>query len=160
MKPKSGVFCFLITEARETTALEMPDRENTFVLKAENNMEYVIEAMDTQDMKSWLSIIKYSMRNVTDGSTERPSSCTQAQNTSLISGSQVENGSSEVRDVPPSSTTVPSPGGTVSLANPPQLPPRLLPSHGTPENPIRSSSSNSKSMEPHSNQNAWYTSCV
>lgn len=33
LKPKSGVFCFLITEARETTALEMPDHENTFVLK-------------------------------------------------------------------------------------------------------------------------------
>ena len=33
VKPKSGVFCFLITEARETTALEMPDQEHTFVLK-------------------------------------------------------------------------------------------------------------------------------
>lgn len=32
-QPKCGVFCFLISEARETTALEMPDRENTFVLK-------------------------------------------------------------------------------------------------------------------------------
>lgn len=32
-QPKCGVFCFLIIEARETTALEMPDRENTFVLK-------------------------------------------------------------------------------------------------------------------------------
>jgi len=61
-KPKSGVFCFLIAEARETRALEMPDRENTFVLRAENNMEYIIEAHDAEDMKSWLATIKYCMR--------------------------------------------------------------------------------------------------
>uniref|UniRef100_A0A0A9ZB29 SH2B adapter protein 2 n=2 Tax=Lygus hesperus TaxID=30085 RepID=A0A0A9ZB29_LYGHE len=63
MKPKSGVFCFLITEARETTALEMPDHENTFVLKADNNMEYVIEAQDMNDMRSWLATVKYCMRS-------------------------------------------------------------------------------------------------
>ncbi|XP_075983470.1 SH2B adapter-like protein Lnk [Anticarsia gemmatalis] len=62
-KPRSGVFCFLISEARETTALEMPDHENTFVLKADNNMEYVIEAADVDDMKAWLATIKYCMRS-------------------------------------------------------------------------------------------------
>lgn len=51
LQPRSGVFCALITEARETTALEMPDHENTFVLKAVNNMEFVIEAYDTDDMR-------------------------------------------------------------------------------------------------------------
>ncbi|XP_065360332.1 SH2B adapter protein 2 [Calliphora vicina] len=61
-KPRCGVFCFLISEARETTALEMPDRENTFVLKADNNMEYVIEAQDADDMRSWLATIRYCMR--------------------------------------------------------------------------------------------------
>lgn len=62
-KPRSGVFCFLISEARETTALEMPDHENTFVLKADNNMEYVIEAHDIDDMRSWLATIRYCMRS-------------------------------------------------------------------------------------------------
>ncbi|XP_050315585.1 SH2B adapter protein 1-like [Anthonomus grandis grandis] len=60
-KPRSGVFCALIIEARETTALEMPDHENTFVLKASNNMEFVIEAHDTDDMRSWLATIRYCM---------------------------------------------------------------------------------------------------
>lgn len=50
-QPRSGVFCALITAARETTALEMPDHENTFVLKDVNNMEFVIEAHDTDDMR-------------------------------------------------------------------------------------------------------------
>lgn len=63
MQPRSGVFCFLISDARETTALEMPDRENTFVLKADNNMEYVIEATDADDMRSWLATIRYCMRS-------------------------------------------------------------------------------------------------
>lgn len=40
----------------------MPDHENTFVLKADNNMEYVIEAADTEDMRSWLATIRYCMR--------------------------------------------------------------------------------------------------
>ncbi|XP_054153079.1 SH2B adapter protein 3-like [Oppia nitens] len=70
LKPKSGVFCFLITEARETTALEMPDQEHTFVLKAENMMEYIIEAQDTEDMRQWLSSIKYCMRFNSDGTTD------------------------------------------------------------------------------------------
>lgn len=62
LQPRSGVFCFLISEARETTALEMPDHENTFVLKTDNNKEYVIEARDTDDMRSWLATIRYCMR--------------------------------------------------------------------------------------------------
>ncbi|KAL3271353.1 hypothetical protein HHI36_021837 [Cryptolaemus montrouzieri] len=64
-KPRSGVFCALIMEARETTALEMPDHENTFVLKAVNNLEFVIEAQDTDDMRSWLATIRYCIRATT-----------------------------------------------------------------------------------------------
>ncbi|KAL5274093.1 SH2B2 family protein [Megaselia abdita] len=63
-KPRNGVFCFLISEARATTALEMPDYENTFVLKAECNMEYVIETSDAEEMRSWLATIRYCMKSV------------------------------------------------------------------------------------------------
>lgn len=58
LKPRTGLFCFLITEVRETTALEMPDRENTFVIKGEGTIEYVVEASDPQDLKAWLTEIK------------------------------------------------------------------------------------------------------
>ncbi|XP_035708610.1 SH2B adapter protein 1 isoform X1 [Folsomia candida] len=131
VKPRSGVFCFLITEARETTALEMPDRENTFVLKAENNMEYVIEATDTEDMKSWLTTIKYSMKAHLDA--ERHGS--QSQTISQSGGSHVGEGE-EVGANPLNASS--SSGGT---PNAPTLPPRLL--QQSRDNPVRSSSTNS-----------------
>lgn len=34
-----------------------------FWFQAENNMEYVIEAHDTDDMRSWLATVKYCMRS-------------------------------------------------------------------------------------------------
>ena len=61
-RPKAGVFCFLLSEARETTALEMPDKENTFVLKTENHQEYIVEAADSMEMRSWLAAIHCCMR--------------------------------------------------------------------------------------------------
>ncbi|XP_022337752.2 SH2B adapter protein 2-like [Crassostrea virginica] len=54
MKPKAGLFCFFITEAREATSLEMPDHQHTFVLKGQGTSEYVIEAQNHADMKAWL----------------------------------------------------------------------------------------------------------
>jgi hypothetical protein len=130
VKPRSGVFCFLISEARETTALEMPDRENTFVLKAENNMEYVIEAVDTEDMKSWLTTIKFSMKAHLEGS----GSGTRSQSQTIsLSGSHLENGG--------------GPGGEDAINNPPTgnaptLPPRLL-QQTRGDNPNESSSNTS-----------------
>lgn len=118
VKPKCGVFCFLITEARETTALEMPDHENTFVLKAENNMEYVIEAHDTDDMRSWLATIKYCMRTMVPN---------QDGSRSLLAGGSendrqrghVERGGNKPLE---SNSEVGAVGG---LEHPPELPPKL-----------------------------------
>jgi len=126
VKPKSGVFCFLISEARETTALEMPDRENTFVLKAENNMEYVIEAHDSDEMKSWLSTIKFSMR----AHLLSDSVGSQILNTS---GSLAGDNGEDALLTSPSTGNVPS--------NAPSLPPRLM--QQSRDNPLRSNSSNS-----------------
>ncbi|XP_063962283.1 uncharacterized protein LOC129275637 [Lytechinus pictus] len=61
-KPKTGIFCFLIEEVRETTALELPERENTIVLKSVGNLEYVIQAQSQQDMQSWHANINNCMR--------------------------------------------------------------------------------------------------
>lgn len=40
----------------------MPDKENTFVLKADDDIEYLIEAKDSTDMKSWIATIRYCMK--------------------------------------------------------------------------------------------------
>lgn len=65
-KPRTVPLC-LITEIRETTALEMPDRENTFVIKGEGPIEYVVEASDWEGMGSWLSAIRTCMQQDASG---------------------------------------------------------------------------------------------
>ncbi|KAL5016219.1 hypothetical protein ScPMuIL_005808 [Solemya velum] len=57
LKPKTGIFCFLIKEVRTTKTVEMPDHDNTFVLKGEGNIEFVIEALTPDELKSWLAEI-------------------------------------------------------------------------------------------------------
>lgn len=61
LKPTSGVFCFVIYEARKTTTLELPECENSFVLKAIHNIEYVLQARDESEMLSWLSEVQKCM---------------------------------------------------------------------------------------------------
>jgi hypothetical protein len=81
LQPRSGVFCALINEARQTIPLEMPDKENTFVLKA-NDQEYVIEAKDAAEMKSWLATIRYCMKS-TPTSQMPPIPLADTSNTSI-----------------------------------------------------------------------------
>ncbi|XP_042899382.1 SH2B adapter protein 2 [Parasteatoda tepidariorum] len=123
VKPRSGLFCFLIVEARETTALEMPDHENTFVLKTDNHIEFIIEAHDSNDMKSWLSTIKYCMRHLGDVNSDssRPRLPT-APSDSLTRLRERANAAKRNEDTPPDASS-PDP--------PPDLPPRGVAASGS-----------------------------
>lgn len=82
-KPKFDLFSFLITEVRETTALEMPDRDHTFVLKAEDQVEYIIEAKDSEDLKLWISCLQNCIHlgstSSSSSSTTTVTTCTTAK---------------------------------------------------------------------------------
>lgn len=127
VKPRSGVFCSAITEARETTALEMPDLENTFVLKTQN-MEFVIEAHDSNDMRSWLATIKYCMRTVQQ-STSASSSGLSDSTTDSTCHALVTIGSESDRLRANSASKSFRFGthehGDDGQSNPPEIPPRL-----------------------------------
>lgn len=99
----------------------MPDKENTFVLKADGSREYLIEAKDAMDMKSWIATIRYCMKTtptsqmpsnsmLDDPSTSNPS----LPNTSLISStgsvaeSTVPNASCAAASAQPSSSSTSS----------------------------------------------------
>ncbi|XP_041092695.1 SH2B adapter protein 2-like [Polyodon spathula] len=57
-KPRVTIFCSSIMDARTTTPLEMPDKENTFVLKMQSSVAYILEMADSLQMKSWLADIQ------------------------------------------------------------------------------------------------------
>uniref|UniRef100_A0A0M3IJW5 SH2B adapter protein 2 n=1 Tax=Ascaris lumbricoides TaxID=6252 RepID=A0A0M3IJW5_ASCLU len=64
-RAKSGIFCFLIMEARETTPLEFEDsNESIFAIRAFNGVEYVIEARNHEDCQQWLTVIRESIPGV------------------------------------------------------------------------------------------------
>ncbi|KAG9342886.1 hypothetical protein JZ751_015102 [Albula glossodonta] len=57
-KPRLTVPCCSILDVRSTTALEVPDKENTFLLQVEGPVQYVIETRDAVQMRAWLSDIR------------------------------------------------------------------------------------------------------
>ncbi|XP_067269301.1 SH2B adapter protein 1 isoform X2 [Pseudorasbora parva] len=57
-KPRLTVPCGSIVDVRSTTAIEVPDKENTFLLQLEGQAQYVIETRDAVQMRAWLSDIR------------------------------------------------------------------------------------------------------
>nr|XP_023648105.1 SH2B adapter protein 1 isoform X1 [Paramormyrops kingsleyae]XP_023648106.1 SH2B adapter protein 1 isoform X1 [Paramormyrops kingsleyae] len=57
-KPRVTVPCSSILDVRSTTALEVPDKENTFLLQVEDAVHYMVETRDAGQMKAWLTDIR------------------------------------------------------------------------------------------------------
>ncbi|XP_018588136.1 SH2B adapter protein 2-like isoform X2 [Scleropages formosus] len=60
-KPKVSVPMSAILEVRTTMPLEMPDKDNTFVLKVDNGAEYILETIDSLQKNSWVADIQDCM---------------------------------------------------------------------------------------------------
>ncbi|KAK1799387.1 hypothetical protein P4O66_007620, partial [Electrophorus voltai] len=57
-KARLTVLCCSIVDVRSTTALEVPDKENTFLLQLDGQVQYVVETRDAVQMRAWLSDIR------------------------------------------------------------------------------------------------------
>ncbi|KAI1283783.1 SH2B adapter protein 2 [Halotydeus destructor] len=108
-KPKYGFLCCMISEVRTTMALEMPDKENTFVLKTENQMEYIIMSNSEDDVKSWINCIQICMRC-------DPDSGLPKSDLSLLSPTGSHYGDSQSDDILPEDVSHSAIRGSTALA--------------------------------------------
>uniref|UniRef100_A0A674MN97 SH2B adaptor protein 1 n=1 Tax=Takifugu rubripes TaxID=31033 RepID=A0A674MN97_TAKRU len=57
-KPRLSIPCCSMVDVRSTTALEVPDKENTFLLQLDGAARYVIETRDAVQMRAWLGDLR------------------------------------------------------------------------------------------------------
>ncbi|XP_056612516.1 SH2B adapter protein 2 isoform X2 [Triplophysa dalaica] len=78
-KPKVSVPLSAIVEVRTTMPLEMPEKDNTFVLKVENGAEYILETIDSLQKNSWVADIQDCIDPGDSGDDIELASCAHSQ---------------------------------------------------------------------------------
>ncbi|KAF6725768.1 SH2B adapter protein 2 [Oryzias melastigma] len=78
-KPKVSIPLSAIVEVRTTMPLEMPDKDNTFVLKVENGGEYILETIDSLQKNSWVADIQDCIDPSDSGDDIELASCPHGQ---------------------------------------------------------------------------------
>ncbi|KAM6049098.1 SH2B adapter protein 2 isoform 2-T2 [Chlamydotis macqueenii] len=76
-KPKVSIPLSAIIEVRTTMPLEMPDKDNTFVLKVGNGAEYILETIDSLQKHSWVADIQDCIDPGDSGDDIELASCVQ-----------------------------------------------------------------------------------
>uniref|UniRef100_H3BDE6 SH2B adapter protein 2 n=1 Tax=Latimeria chalumnae TaxID=7897 RepID=H3BDE6_LATCH len=78
-KPKVSIPLSAIVEVRTTMPLEMPEKDNTFVLKkVENGAEYILETIDSLQKHSWVADIQDCIDPGDSGDDIELTSCSQS----------------------------------------------------------------------------------